>query len=233
MLTSLAALLTAKTAAAAVAVTYMGGVALAATTGVLPTPLADSPGAQQVQREGNGAAVRDGAARGAAAGAAGAAKAVAAAENGTEKADRADVASFAGLCNAFAAGAWDHGKAADSAAFSVLVAAAGSKADVATFCDAVDAAETATSPGRAGDTAERGNSAAAHERAEAAKARSTAAREAAAEKAAEGRDRAAAGAENATEGQDRAAAGAENATERPEPAEAAAPDSVAGARPTR
>jgi hypothetical protein len=101
----LAKLLTLKAAAIAVVAVSAGGVALAATTGVLPNPLApqhpghstDAPG-----HPGNAATPSP---------------------------------SMVGLCTAFLAGAGaDHGKALENPAFSALITAAGGKDKVDSFC---------------------------------------------------------------------------------------------------
>ncbi|HUR74581.1 MAG TPA: hypothetical protein VMZ00_09910 [Sporichthya sp.] len=144
----LATALTVKTAAAALLLTSVGGVALAATTGVLPTPLTtDSRSADRSKDSaGHGtgdltpadageAAVRD------------AAKAAAAADRADDQAGRDHAASYAGLCQAFTSGAWDNPKAAENPAFSRLIAAA-PQGNVGAFCSALAAeAPSAKIPG--------------------------------------------------------------------------------------
>jgi hypothetical protein len=104
----LAKLLTLKAAAIAVAAVSLGGVALAATTGVLPNPLApqnpghstDAPG-----RQGSPATPSP---------------------------------SLVGLCTAYLAGAGaDHGKALESPAFSALITAAGGNDKVDAYCTGI------------------------------------------------------------------------------------------------
>lgn len=117
--TALAKLLTLKVAGAtAVAAAATGGVALAATNGVLPNPLADnakvqpSPHAAQPSKQ-----------AGKSAGAKGAAS---------------PSPSLVGLCHAFTAGAGDNpGKALENPAFTALITEAGDKEKVAAYCDAL------------------------------------------------------------------------------------------------
>lgn len=132
-----ATVFTVKAAVAALAVTSVGGVALAATTEVLPAPLTigshsgdSSPGKKggssgdAVENASNAADVRD------------AAKTAAAADRADAKAGRENSASYNGLCKAFTAGAWDNARAAGNPAFSRLVAAA-PQGNVAAFCTAL------------------------------------------------------------------------------------------------
>lgn len=180
MLGSLAALLTVKTVAAALAVTSLGGVALAATTGVLPTALsAESQKAQQGSAQLGRDAAADASAKGLAKAAAvqEAAKAAAAADRSHGQADRS--ASYAGLCEAFAAGAWDNGKAAASPAFSRLITAA-PEGNIADFCSALALQ----------DPAEDANASDATESATAAKAKAAAPRDKTTDNAKAGQERA-------------------------------------------
>ena len=104
-----AKLLTLKAAAVAVAAVSAGGVALAASTGVLPNPLNQAP-------ENPGHSVS--------------APAHSNDPNGTPS------PSLVGLCTAYLAGAGeDHGKALENPAFSALVTAAGTAEDVDSYCD--------------------------------------------------------------------------------------------------
>jgi hypothetical protein len=144
---SIARLLTVKAAAAAVVVTSMGGVALAASTGVIPTPLThDTHKAEKVQQKVAAAAAKAAehatkdSAKDATEAVKAAAKAAAAADRAADKAGRDHAASFSGLCNAFTAGAKENGKALDSVAFTRLSTAAGD-ASVTAFCAALAAAE--------------------------------------------------------------------------------------------
>jgi hypothetical protein len=106
---TLAKLLTLK-AAAVLATVSAGGVALAATTGVLPNPLSQdppTPPAHSTTAPGNPDA-------------------------GTPS------PSLQGLCTAFLAGAGsDHGKALESPAFQALITAAGGADSVDSFCATV------------------------------------------------------------------------------------------------
>jgi hypothetical protein len=127
--TAVAKLLTLKAAAAAAAViTATGGVALAASAGVLPNPLDGSPTARP--------------------------SAHATGKPSTAGANKAGAAapspSMVGLCRAYAAGAGDNpGKALENPAFQALITSAGSKEEVAGYCDDVlaahEAAQTAAS----------------------------------------------------------------------------------------
>ena len=100
-----AKLLTLKAAAIAVAVVSAGGVAVAATTGVLPNPLApENPGHSTTAP-------------------------------GHTNNPATPSPSLLGLCTAYLAGAGaDHGKALESPAFSVLITAAGGKDNVDGYC---------------------------------------------------------------------------------------------------
>jgi hypothetical protein len=123
--TALAKLLTVKAAAAAaVAITATGGVALAASAGVLPNPASD---------------------RGAPAARPSAHATGKPATAGAEKAGSAAPSpSLVGLCRAYAADAGDNpGKALENPAFQALITAAGSKDDVAGYCDDVLAGQEA------------------------------------------------------------------------------------------
>ncbi len=116
--TSIAKLLTVKAAAAAVAATAVGGVALAASTGTLPSPLHHSTStAHPTARPTGGPASGEPSA--AAAGAAHASPSP----------------SLVGLCHAYTAGAGHNpGKALDNPAFTALITAAGGKDKVAAYC---------------------------------------------------------------------------------------------------
>jgi hypothetical protein len=139
-------LLTVKTAAAALAVTSVGGLALAAGTGTLPTPLATHPRHADQPTTGadnpttvvptpTAAALRD------------AAKAAAAVDRDDATAGKNASASYTGLCTAFAAGKWDNARAAGNPAFARLVAAAPG-GDVTDFCQALaDEAPAGKNPG--------------------------------------------------------------------------------------
>jgi hypothetical protein len=143
ILASLTTLLTVKTAATALAVTSVGGLAFAAGTGTLPKPLAphhaehttvDTP--TTVVPTPSAAALRN------------AAKAAAAVDRADAKAGKNRSASYAGLCAAFSAGAWDNARAAGSPAFARLVAAAPA-GDVTDFCQALATEAALTDPGPA------------------------------------------------------------------------------------
>jgi hypothetical protein len=100
-----AKLLTLKAAAIAVAAVSAGGVALAATTGVLPSPLAPENPSHSTNAP---AQTNDPA---------------------------TPSPSLAGLCTAYLAGAGaDHGEALESPAFSALITAAGGKDNVDAYC---------------------------------------------------------------------------------------------------
>lgn len=102
--TTLAKLATVK-AAAIVAAASAGGVALAATTGVLPDPLTQDPPASHSTPGGDHAG------------------------QGTPS------PSLNGLCTAFLAGAGaDRGKALDNPAFTTLIRAAGNEDGVESYC---------------------------------------------------------------------------------------------------
>jgi hypothetical protein len=100
-----AKLLTLKAAAVAVAAVSAGGVALAASTNVLPNPFTDNPGhSTPAPSHSNGP-------------------------------DATPSPSLIGLCTAYLAGAGaDHGKALESPAFSALITAAGGKDNVDAYC---------------------------------------------------------------------------------------------------
>jgi hypothetical protein len=130
---ALAKLLTVK-AAAIIAASGVGGVALAASTGVLPNPLVDtpaSPPATHALATPTTTPSHPGA-PGAAAG--------------------SPSPSLLGLCQAHAAGAAANpGKALDNPAFTVLITAAGGADHVEEYCDTMAAAASAsaTHPGNA------------------------------------------------------------------------------------
>jgi hypothetical protein len=111
--TALAKVLTVK-AVAILAALSAGGVALAATTGVLPNPLRETPvtpthPATTPHAGGNG--------------------------GGQGGSDATPSPSLEGLCTAFLAGAGsEHGKALDNPAFTVLITAAGGRDGVEAYC---------------------------------------------------------------------------------------------------
>ncbi|WP_131745592.1 hypothetical protein, partial [Frankia sp. Cppng1_Ct_nod] len=113
----LAKLVTVKVAAVAVAATTVGGVAVAASTGVLPSPGASDSSVQLTTS----------------------ASAHATAPSVHSPNARASVsASLVGLCHAYTAGAGDNpGKALDAPSFTVLITAAGGKDKVTAYCTAV------------------------------------------------------------------------------------------------
>jgi hypothetical protein len=121
--TALVKLLTVKAAAAAIAVTAVGGgVALAATSGALPSGHgADNPQSQasaHATARPSAAATADSAA-------------VADAKHG----DATPSPSLVGLCRAYAAGVHDNpGKALDNPAFGALITAAHGKDNIADYC---------------------------------------------------------------------------------------------------
>jgi hypothetical protein len=100
-----AKLLTLKAAAVAVAAVSAGGVALAASTNVLPNPFTNNPGhSTPAPSHGSGP-------------------------------DATPSPSLIGLCTAYLAGAGsDHGKALESPAFTALITAAGGKDQVDAYC---------------------------------------------------------------------------------------------------
>ena len=121
--TTLAKLLTLK-AAAVLAATAAGGVALAASTGTLPNPLSDTtskpattghvghPGASASHRGSD--------------------------DGGPGDANGSPSPSLVGLCHAFLAGAGsEHGKALENPAFTVLITKAGGKDKVEAYCTAL------------------------------------------------------------------------------------------------
>jgi hypothetical protein len=140
-LASMTTALTLKTAAAALAVTSVGGVVVAATTGVLPTPLTADfhhahPPADRPTSVGGPTpdATVDGPAKAAAVRKA--ALAAAAADRADDQAGRDYSASYAGLCTAFGSRGSDDAGAAQSPAFARLVSAA-PEGNVAAFCTAL------------------------------------------------------------------------------------------------
>jgi hypothetical protein len=129
--TWLTKLLTVK-AAALLAVTAAGGVALAATTGTIPNPLSHPSGvtsSEDAHANGRPSTAPTHPAKGGSA---------------------APSPSLVGLCHAFTAGAGsDHGKALESPAFTALITAAGGKEKVEAFCKTVLAAPSSDHPGNA------------------------------------------------------------------------------------
>lgn len=152
--TAVAKVLTVKILAI-VATTTAGGVALAASTGALPNPLAKpAPSASA----GLSAADRD-ANKSDAAHRAEASKGPKGAEDAEgAKASHAPSPSLVGLCHAFSAGnKADQGKALESPAFTALITAAGGKEKVEPMCQTLlaspNAANEATSASEAPDKA--------------------------------------------------------------------------------
>ena len=118
-----AKLLTLKAAAVAVAAVSAGGVALAASTGVLPNPLNQTP-------ENPGHSVN-----------------APADSNGTPS------PSLVGLCTAYLAGAGeDHGKALENPAFGALITAAGGTENVDSYCDDLGVTAPGADRGSGGPT---------------------------------------------------------------------------------
>jgi hypothetical protein len=119
--TAVLKLLTVKAAAVAALVVGTGGVALAASTGVLPNPLNShpAPAASAGQSHPSG--------------------------RPSDHPGNADPSpSLVGLCHAYTAGAGsEHGKALDSPAFQALLTAAGGKANVDGYCTKLLAAASA------------------------------------------------------------------------------------------
>jgi hypothetical protein len=134
--TALAKLLTVK-AAALLAVTAAGGVALAATTGALPNPLTNTPAATPSATHATGRPTATPSPR-----------------SGGPSAMPS--ASLLGLCHAYTAGAGtDNGKALTDPAFTDLITAAGGASKVTTFCATIlasAAANAASHPGAPADT---------------------------------------------------------------------------------
>jgi PT repeat len=126
--TALAKLLTVKLAAAAVGVTTLGGVALAAGTGTLPTsPRHETTTSHPKPAHATGKPST--------------------APTHESKSKASPSPSLFGLCHAYTAGAGsEHGKALESPAFTALITAAGGKSNVAAYCTAVIAA----GPGKSG-----------------------------------------------------------------------------------
>ena len=133
--TTLAKLATLKAAAALAAATAAGGVALAASSGTLPNPIAGAAA------DGNKTA---------------AAHATARPSHQPSHGARGDASpspSLVGLCHAYTAGAGNNpGKALENPAFTALITAAGGKDKVASYCVTVLAAApgstAAANPGR-------------------------------------------------------------------------------------
>ena len=122
--TALAKVLTLK-AAAVLAAASAGGVALAASTGVLPNPLDHSSSNPPAS-----------------------AHATATSSHGPEGANGTPSPSLVGLCHAYTAGAGaDHGKALDDPAFTVLITTAGGRDHVDAYC-----ASVLTSPGASAES---------------------------------------------------------------------------------
>ena len=125
--TAVAKILTAK-AAAVVAATAIGGVAVAAGTGSLPTQHRDGDTARQTHASQPAHPDQSTHPTGKPSTNAG--------SSGEHSA--APSPSMVGLCRAFAAGAGDNpGKALENPAFTALITAAGSKDKVTSFCTAV------------------------------------------------------------------------------------------------
>lgn len=129
--TALAKLLTVKIAAATIAATTLGGVALAAGTGALPTP-GDQDKAPKPTQSKELVGSRGGAS-----------------PSTSPKAEKPSTGtpspSMVGLCKAYTAHPMDsRGKALESAAFTALVTAAGGGAKVGGYCTTVLAAASAS-----------------------------------------------------------------------------------------
>jgi hypothetical protein len=136
---ALAKLLTVKVAALTIGFTALGGVALAAGTGTLPTPLDKGPSAHPTSSPSAGS--REGAGGPESPRPSPSLKGKGAGSKGTPS------PSMVGLCRAYAAkpvGA--RGKALESPAFTALVTAAGGKQNVAAFCKVVLAAKASGAP---------------------------------------------------------------------------------------
>lgn len=136
---ALAKLLTVKVAALTIGFTALGGVALAAGTGTLPTPLDRGPSAHPTSSPSAGS--QEGAGGPESPRPSPSLKGKGAGSKGTPS------PSMVGLCRAYAAkpvGA--RGKALESPAFTALVTAAGGKQNVAAFCKVVLAAKASGAP---------------------------------------------------------------------------------------
>jgi hypothetical protein len=136
MKTALAKILTAK-AAAVVAATMIGGVAVAAGTGTLPTShkhAAPSPSQSQAAETSE----------------TGPETSKAASAKATSHASAAPSPSMVGLCTAYANVVNSHGKALDNPAFTALVTAAGGKDKVTSWCTTLLAQQKAQHQGPAG-----------------------------------------------------------------------------------
>jgi len=121
-----AKLLTLKAAAIAVAAVSAGGVALAASTGVLPNPLNQAP-------ENPGHSVP--------------------APAGSNGSNATPSPSLVGLCTAYLAGAGDdHGKALENPAFGALITAAGGTENVDSYCTELGVTEPGPGRGSASPT---------------------------------------------------------------------------------
>ena len=129
----LAKLLTLK-AAAVLAATAAGGVALAASTGTLPNPMDTTRHTTQSSGDGH---------------VGGRPSARPSHPGETDRPDGTPSPSLVGLCHAYLAGAGsEHGKALESPAFTVLITKAGGKDKVDAFCTALLAS---AAPSQAGD----------------------------------------------------------------------------------
>jgi hypothetical protein len=138
---ALAKILTAK-AAAVVAATTIGGVAVAAGTGNLPTTHSHQQVTSQSQQEAETTETTE---------AGHTASKPARPETGSHANAAAPSPSMVGLCRAYAAGEKaNHGKALDSPAFTALVTAAGDKAKVSGWCTTLLAQQKSTHPDPAG-----------------------------------------------------------------------------------
>lgn len=120
-----AKLLTLKAAVIAVAAVSAGGVALAASTGVLPSPLGPQNAGHSTE-----------------------------APDHTGGPDATPSPSLIGLCTAYLAGAGaDHGKALQSPAFTALITAAGGQDKVDAFCAGLGVTAPGSNRGAGGPTA--------------------------------------------------------------------------------
>ncbi|NES16824.1 MULTISPECIES: hypothetical protein [Micromonospora] len=120
---ALAKLLTLKAGTAVLAVTATGGVALAAATGTLPTPLTEAGATPSAHATGKPSEAAD-------------------QGKGPAGAKGDPSPNLVGLCHAFTAGAGDNpGKALENPAFRVLITTAGDREKVAAYCETLLAAE--------------------------------------------------------------------------------------------
>ncbi|WP_206793308.1 hypothetical protein [Amycolatopsis sp. MtRt-6] len=145
-----AKLLTVKVAAAAAAVFTVGGVAAAAVTGALPFQAGHAPSPAPAASSHAQPPAGDWATE----------TTKTHAPDGTRPADQPSPSpSLVGLCHAYSAGdKTEHGKALESPAFTALITAAGDKAKVDGYCDALLKDEAAKPAHPTGAPADPGNS---------------------------------------------------------------------------